>query len=508
MRKWISMLFLAITAAASQQSPPEPVFRAGTRLVEVEIVVRAQPFREPGVAGVIKQVLDQTGPPFGPPGALARGLTRDDFTLLDQGKPQPIAVFHAGSSSDHKAIALPPGAVSNRLNNRGEPLNGATAVLVDLLNTPFIYSDYARVGLKELLRTLGQTDTRVALYSLGRNLHSLHDFDDDPKKLMEIAAALDRPHGRLPPDLAHVLRDYGDIMALEGGEEQAADLHGRITVRALRTIIQHLSGAPGRKNLVWLAEISRLPPGVVELIQRANIVLYPVMVRCPPPGLAPCGFAMLESEYASRDLGTATGGRGFYDARDLTFALHAAEEDAGSSYVLGYYPPEDALDGKYHNITVKVRNKDLVLHYRSGYLATKVALPAPAPTPDALFAGRADSAGIGLSAQFTPVAQRQGFYDLSVMVDLHDIHLDRKDGHFTGALDLSIPNPSARGTVGPATVNTGAVAIDLTDEQFAEALEHGLPVSVTGAESDKGVIRVVVRDRTTGIAGSLRVPVH
>jgi hypothetical protein len=226
------------------------------------------------------------------------------------------------------------------------------------------------------------------------------------------------------------------------------------------------------------------------------------MVRCPPPGLAPCGFAMLESEYASRDLGTATGGRGFYDARDLTFALHAAEEDAGSSYVLGYYPPEDALDGKYHSITVKVRNKDLVLHYRSGYLATKVALPAPAPTPDALFAGRAESASIGLSAQFTP-ARRPGFYDLRVMVDLHDIHLDRNDGHFTGALDLSIPNPSARGIV-----NTGGVAIDLTDEQFAEALEHGLPVSVTGAESDGGVIRVVVRDRATGIAGSLRVPVH
>jgi VWFA-related protein len=503
------MLFLAVTLtgelAASQQSPPEPVFRAGTRLVEVEVVVRAQPFREPGVGGVIKQILDQTGPPFGPPGALARGLTRDDFTLLDQGKPQPIAVFHAGPSgagSDAKPIALPPGAVSNRLDSRGEPLNGATAVLVDLLNTPFVYSDYARVGLKELLRTLGETDTRVALYSLGRNLHSLHDFDDDPKKLAEIAAALDQPHGRLPPDLAHVLRDYGDIMALEGGEEQAADLHGRITVRALRTIIQHLSGVPGRKNLVWLAEISRLPPRVVDLIQRSNVVLYPVMVRCPPPGLAPCGFAMLESEYASRDLGTATGGRGFYDARDLTFAIHAAEEDAGSSYVLGYYPPEDALDGKYHSITVKVRNKDLVLHYRSGYLATKVAVPTPAPSQDALFAGRADSAGIGLSAQFTPVAQRPGFYDLRVMVDLHDIHLDRKDGHLTGAIELSVPNPSVRGTV-----NTGAVAIDLTDERFAEALEHGLPVSVTGAESDRGMIRVVVRDRATGVAGSLKVPV-
>jgi hypothetical protein len=210
----------------------------------------------------------------------------------------------------------------------------------------------------------------------------------------------------------------------------------------------------------------------------------------------------MESEYASRDLGTATGGRGFYDARDLTFALRAAEEDAGSSYVLGYYPTEDVLDGKYHTITVQARNKDLALHYRSGYLATKVAVPSPAPTADVLVSGSVDSARIGLIAQAVPAARRPGFYDVLVRVDLHDIHLDRQDGHSTGAFDLSVPNPSARGIV-----NTGTVEVDLTDEDLAKALESGFAVPVTGAQSDMGEIRVVVRDRVTGIAGSLRVPV-
>jgi VWFA-related protein len=501
MRKWTSMLSLVGAMAAAQQSPPEPVFRAGTRLVEVEVVVRAQPVRPPGFSASLKYFLD-TGPPFGPPGVLAKGLTKDDFMVLDQGNPQSIALFHAGPSSDNKPIALPAGAVSNRQDSRGRPLNDATALLVDMLNTPFVYKQYALVGLKDLLRSLGETDSRIALYSLGRNLHTLHDFDDDPHKLTEIAAALDLPHGQLPAEISMPLKDSGDILALEGGEEVAADVHGRITSNALSRIVQHLSGMPGRKNLVWLAELSQLPPRVVAMMQRSNIVLYPVMVRCPPPGLAPCGFAMLESEYSNHDLGTATGGRGFFDARDLTFALHAAEEDAGSSYVLGYYPPEDALDGKYHTITVKPRNKDLVLHYRSGYLATRVALPTPAATPDALFAGRADSASIGLIAQFTPAAQHPGSYDLRVTVDLHDIHLDRKNGHFTGTLDLSIPDPYAK-----LTVRTGPVAIDLTDEQFAEALEKGIPVSVTGARPTMGEIRVVVRDRTTGIAGTLRIPV-
>lgn len=499
MRKWGGLLFLAAAIAAAQESPPEPVFRAGTRLVEVEVTVRNKPLRPPGFGAKLEYFFD-TGPPFGPPGVLAKGLTKDDFTLFDQGQPQSISIFRAGPSSDAQPIALPPGAVSNRQDSRGRPLNGVTAVLIDLLNTPFEYTGYARAGLKELLRSFNDADGRVAVYSLGRNLHTLHDFDDDPQKLLDIAAELDQPHGRLPPELSHALRDYGDILALEGGEDVAAHVHGRITINALKRIVQRLSGLPGRKNLVWLAEISQLPPRVIAMMQQANVVLYPVMVRCQP---APCGFAGVESEYATPDLGTATGGRGFFDARDLTFALRAAEEDAGSSYVLGYYPAEDVLDGKYHTITVKARNKDLVLHYRSGYLATRVAVPAPAPTADALVAGSVESARIGLTAQAVPAARRAGFYDVRVTVDLHDIHLEHQDGRATGAFDLSLPNPSARGVV-----NTGTVEIDLKDQELAKALESGFAVPVTGVESDMGEIRVVVRDRATGIAGSVRVPVE
>ena len=41
----------------------------------------------------------------------------------------------------------------------------------------------------------------------------------------------------------------------------------------------------------------------------------------------------------------AFGGRAFFDARDLTFAVQTAEEDSHTSYVLGYYAADDVLDG-------------------------------------------------------------------------------------------------------------------------------------------------------------------
>jgi hypothetical protein len=244
-----------------------------------------------------------------------------------------------------------------------------------------------------------------------------------------------------------------------------------------------------------------VPPAVVALLQRSNIVLYPVLVRLVrvEPGGPSLG--------ATQALAAATGGRAFADALDLTFAVRTAEEDAGTGYVLGYYPAENLLDGKYHTITVKLHNKapdkqTLEVRYRPGYVATKIALATPSPTPGELFGGPVVSARIGLAAQATPETQHPGLYDVRLTVDLHDIHVDRKDDHFTGTFDVSVPNPSSKGTV-----NTGAVAVNLTDEQLAKGLENGFDVAMTGVPSESDEIRVVVRDRATGIAGSLRIPV-
>jgi VWFA-related protein len=489
---WFFTAAITLTAA---QPPQEPaVFHSGTRLVEVEVIVRAQRVRPPGFGASLKYIFD-SGPPFGPPGELVTGLTQDDFTLLDEGKRQRIAVFRTGPSDDAKPAALPPGAVSNRQDSRGRPVNNATSILIDFLNTKFDYTGYERLGMTKLLRSLAASDSRIALYTLGENLHMLHDFTDDPQKLTDAAAKLDQKTD--PAGLASALRDFGDLLDL-GREE----VHGRMTVKALRLIVQHLSGVPGRKSLVWFMDNPRnVPPAVMALLQEANIVLYPVLVRLVR--YEPGGPSLPETQA----LASATGGRAFADALDLTFAVRTAEEDTDAGYVLGYYPAENLLDGKYHTITVKLHNKapdkqTLEVRYRPGYLATKIAVPTPSPTAGELLGNPVTSARIGLAAHATPEAQHPGFYDVSLTVDLHDIHLELKDGHFTGTFDVSVPNPSSKGIV-----NTGGVAVNLTDEQLAKALEQGFNVSMAGAKSESDEIRVVVRDRTTGIAGSLRIPV-
>src|ERR1035437_3008884 len=111
-RKLVPLLgLLAALAPAQDTTGNNSVIRVNTRLVEIGAVVR-----------------DKNGP--------VKGLTKNDFTILDRGKPQKISTFNvivAGPSG--KSTPLPPGTVSNRLNSQGEEPVGASVVLWDKLNT-------------------------------------------------------------------------------------------------------------------------------------------------------------------------------------------------------------------------------------------------------------------------------------------------------------------------------------------------------------------------------------
>ena len=75
---WISLVVLTAALAAAQETRT-PTFSSQVELVTVDAVV-----------------LDGKG-------QLVRGLSRDDFTILEDGKPQPIASFEAfdlGASGD------------------------------------------------------------------------------------------------------------------------------------------------------------------------------------------------------------------------------------------------------------------------------------------------------------------------------------------------------------------------------------------------------------------------
>jgi VWFA-related protein len=263
MRHRISLLLLLAAALAAQQDTPAPTFRAATKLVEVDVVAR-----------------NKGGP--------ATGLTKDDFTVFDNGKPQKIAFFSVRSArtSAQAAPPLPAGAVSNRLERDGPLLSRTTILLVDQKNTPPDTQAFAIQRIKMFVRTSRNRD-RFGIYSFGRDgeLHVVQELTDDTQLLVKAANTLKAmdPYYRTQ-DTTGMSDHAASAYSTETVLEQVA-----VTKRVLTTIAQHLTKVPGRKNLIWITTAFPLflegvdfRPDVEQAagaLNEANVALYPVDAR-------------------------------------------------------------------------------------------------------------------------------------------------------------------------------------------------------------------------------------
>ena len=319
-----------------------------------------------------------------------------------------------------------------------------------------------------------------------------------------------------------------------------------VTRAALESIALHLANVPGRKNLVWISAafpILVIRPGEVldysrdvdraaRMLNDANIAVYPVDARglagaanasglgiaeesssnsCPPR--TRCRIIAPPDPVKAPDSGldtmntlaALTGGLAFYHDNGIEASIRRAVEDAEVSYMLGFYPPDDAFDDRFHKLTVKVDRKDVEVRFRSGYLASKSASPSAPPRPalTQLLDDSLDATAIGIRASAVPDASQPDHYLVHATIDLHDLELARENGRATGALDVSLFPDDAK------SVRTITRKIDLSEAQLAAALEAGVVVENSVSVGPKTQeIRVVAQDHSTGAAGSVRVPVR
>jgi len=231
----------AAPAPAANQQPS--VIHSTTRLVQVSVIAQ-----------------DGKGQPM-------TGLKKEDFTVLDEGKPQTIAVFTCAKPAPAAPPpALPPHYFTNRFDLKGEDPGAVTVILFDTLNTASQDQTYVRQQVGHFLQTIKPQD-HVAIYALTNNLIILHDFTQD------VAALVDAVNHFTPKELAAFdastsqAIDFAGLSgdpqwqgfqnALNNAEGQIADQNtlNRIgtTAGALEAIANHVATLPGRKNLIWVS---------------------------------------------------------------------------------------------------------------------------------------------------------------------------------------------------------------------------------------------------------------
>ncbi|MGH9581194.1 MAG: VWA domain-containing protein, partial [Terriglobales bacterium] len=285
------------TAVFTAAQVPAAKFEVTTRLVLVDVVVT-----------------DSDGRPI-------TGLTRDDFTILEQGKPQPVAVFSAEQLGAQPGPAaevppLPPNTYTNKVeySKRG-PL---TIILMDALNTPVKDQMYARQQALEYLRNQYEKGQAAAVFALGDTLTVLQDFTTSPELLraaleshaVSRSSKVENRTDIAQPPLKELLVGADAGAAREVFERTrfavnqfeaeriglATDLRAAATLEALAAIARATAGYPGRKNLVWISgafPLYIMPSSVysaeraysaqvthtANLLGEAQIAVYPVDAR-------------------------------------------------------------------------------------------------------------------------------------------------------------------------------------------------------------------------------------
>jgi len=342
---------VALTALGSsptaQQTPQQqqqpPIFRGGTNIVRVDVTVT-----------------DRRGEP-------ATELTRDDFSLTEDGAPQTIEscelVRVTGEPTDDRSLEIYSASQVAMEAARDDvrlflifwdeyhigqfiPATRGREILTEFVHTAFGPTDL--VGIMDQLTTVE---------SIKFTRERLHLVD-------QVHALKGRLGVYVPPrsavEEAH-LQDFRSI----------GRLRNEVTASALNAAAAFLGNfREGRKAILFVSQGFPLygrndeSNRFMEIVRTANTNNTAIYTLDPASevGRRPDSLLSLAEE---------TGGRPFVGSNRPELQLPQIVRDSSAYYLLGYRSPAP-VDGKFHRIRVRMNKDGYEVRARSGYFAPTV----------------------------------------------------------------------------------------------------------------------------------------
>jgi VWFA-related protein len=413
----VALLLGAAAGLKAQQAPPEVTFQVEVNYVDVDAIVTDEQ------------------------GNFVSGLTRNDFEVFEDGKPQKVEMFSyvelPVDPPDRFAILGRPVSTDARSNAR--PFDGRVYVLVmdDVDISPLRTSVVKKSASEFIERHFGANDIASVVYTSGRP-DATQDFTSNRNLLL---AAIDKFVGRRLQSAAiealekHYHREFIRLDRQENEVDPSAGVTNTASpisvldlqreqralavLDTLRNLGEFLAGVRGRRKAVLLfseglemplSEIYSLhtPTDVGGAIRdaitaaaRSNVNFFALDPRgligmttefielagSGAPNVAMGVFGsqnaqqgllneMKLSQDSLRTLAEETGGFAAVNQNMLGSAFGRIVDANSRYYVLGYYPPTAARDGRFHRIEVRATRPGLRVSARRGYASPRGRTPA------------------------------------------------------------------------------------------------------------------------------------
>jgi VWFA-related protein len=526
---FLFLAFVSFVSIVLAQSPPQPVFRAGTRLIVQTVSVRDKD------------------------GRAVEGLTANDFVVSEDGEPQAISFVEFQRLPDRPAearaaTAVPPApaAVSAPSATQGQiaiPPAGDTryrdrrllVLYFDLTAMPPADQMRAYAAAQTFIDTQMQPSDLLAIMTFGGGaVRVKQDFTGDRAALRDCMQTLifgDDKDGDGIPDNT----DIGTAFGQDDAEFSILNTDRQLS--ALQTAATMLRALPEQKALIYFASGLRLN-GVDNQAQlrattnaaiRANVALHPIdargLVAQAPLGDAtrpsPGGIGMFTGQLAqnavtafqrSQDtlysLAKDTGGRALFDYNDLSLGIAQAAQSVTSYYMLGYYTTHPANDGRFHRIHVSLRSGLAgELAYRQGYFSDKefakfTAADKERQLEEALMLDNpVTDISIAMEVNYFQLNSAEYFVPVAVKIPGSELALARRRGVPRTVIDLI---GEVKDDYGITVQNVrDKLDIKVSDDTAAQLATRPL-LYETGFTllPGKYVIKLLARDNETGRVGT------
>lgn len=481
-------------------------------------------------------------------GAVVKGLTVADFTVLEDGKPQKLASFDFQNVDEavalHENNTVTGKASIADLVNRNFAANPALlkdhrliVMFFDLSSMQPEDLDRAVEAAQDYVNKKMQPADLVAVVSMDTSLSLDQDFTADKAALLR---AVGRYNGSEGSGFANGNEGGNsggtsdDASSFTADDTEYNSLNTDRELYAIRTIARTLEGVEQRKSLLYFSggltrqgiENQASMRAATNAAVRANMAIYSVDSRglqaLPPVGDASKGSlrgtaaysggamqSQLDANFGSQEvlatLSADTGGKAFFDSNDFAPAFQQIQHDTQAYYILGFRSTNSSRDGAYRRLMVKVNRSDVKLEYRPGYYAPADFQHQKSEDRELALTEQmrsdlpATDVAVYLQALYFRMEENRFFVPVSLIVPGSQIPFLKNGDRDKASIDILGQVKNAQGIAVGDVRDTVKLALDASQRVMRKNIQYSTGFTLAPGRYH---LKFVMRENQTGRMGS------